>query len=121
MIAPVEIVSLCDVDKQNMETAAQWAVERQASKKRPRLFTDYREMLKQEPFDIVHVATPDHWHALAMIAAVKAGADVYVEKPSFVYVEEGVKMVEAARKHKRVVQAGTMQRSGAFFRNRSTA
>ena len=45
-VAPIEIVSLCDVDKQNLETAAQWAVERQVSKKKPHLFTDYREMLK---------------------------------------------------------------------------
>src|SRR5215471_10932880 len=80
-IAPVEIVSLCDVDKQAMEVAAQWAVERQASHKKPRMYTDYREMLKEKDLDLVEVATPDHWHALPMIEVCKAGADIYVQKP----------------------------------------
>jgi predicted dehydrogenase len=68
-------------------------------------------MLKKESFDIVEVATPDHWHALAMIAAVEAGADVFVQKPISVDVVEGQAMVAAARKHKRVVQVGTQRRS----------
>jgi predicted dehydrogenase len=110
-IAPVEIVSLCDVDKKNLEEAAQWAVERQASKKKPRLFTDYREMLKQGDLDMVEIATPDHWHALPMIAAAKAGVDMYVQKPISVDVIEGQAMVAAARKYKRVVQVGTQRRS----------
>ena len=110
-IAPVEIVSLCDVDKQNLETAAQWAVERQASKKKPRLFTDYREMLKQKDLDMVEIATPDHWHALPMIEAAKAGCDMYLQKPISVDVVEGQAMLAAARKYKRVVQVGTQRRS----------
>ena len=57
-VAPVEIVSFCDVDKNNLEEAAKWAVERQASKKKPQLFTDYREMLKQDGLDMVEIATP---------------------------------------------------------------
>ena len=61
------------------------------------------------------ISTPDHWHAYMTVEACKAGKDVYVEKPSFVYIDEGPKMVEAARKYRRVVQAGTMQRSGMFF------
>ena len=85
--------------------------ERQKSKKTPKTFGDYREMLKQEQFDIVHVATPDHWHALAMIAAVKAGADVFVEKPISVDVVEGQAMLAAARKYKRVVQVNMERRS----------
>ena len=110
-IAPVEIVSLCDVDKKNLEEAAQWATERQASKKKPRLFTDYREMLRQGDLDMVEIATPDHWHALPMIAAAKAGIDMYVQKPISVDVIEGQAMVAAARKYKRVVQVGTQRRS----------
>jgi predicted dehydrogenase len=110
-VAPVEIVSLCDVDKQNLETAAQWAVERQASKKKPRLFTDYREMLKQKDLDMVEIATPDHWHALPMIEAAKAGCDMYVQKPICVDVVEGQAMLAAARKYNRVVQIGTQRRS----------
>jgi predicted dehydrogenase len=68
-------------------------------------------MLKEKDLDIVIIATPDHWHALPMIAAVEAGADVYVQKPISVDVEEGKAMVAAARKHKRVVQVGTQRRS----------
>jgi predicted dehydrogenase len=110
-VAPIEIVSLCDVDKQNLETAAQWAVERQVSKKKPRLFTDYREMLKQKDLDMVEIATPDHWHALPMIEAAKAGCDMYVQKPICVDVAEGQAMLAAARKYNRVVQIGTQRRS----------
>src|SRR5439155_7293209 len=84
---------------------------RQASKKKPRTYSDYREMLKPKDLDIVIIATPDHWHALPMIAAVEAGADVYVQKPISVDVTEGQAMVAAARKHRRVVQVGTQRRS----------
>ncbi len=110
-IAPVEIVSLCDVDKKNLEQAAEWAVERQASKKKPRLYTDYREMLRQKDLDMVEIATPDHWHALPMIEAARAGVDMYVQKPISVDVVEGQAMLAAARKYKRVVQIGTQRRS----------
>ena len=68
-------------------------------------------MLAEKDLDIVLVATPDHWHALPMIAAVEAGADVYVQKPISVDVAEGQAMVAAARKHKKVVQVGTQRRS----------
>ena len=74
---------------------------RQASKKKPRTYADYREMLKEKDLDIVLIATPDHWHALPMIAAVEAGADVYVQKPISVDVVEGQAMLAAARKHQR--------------------
>ena len=68
-------------------------------------------MLKEKDLDIVLIATPDHWHALPMIAAVEAGADVYVQKPISVDVTEGQAMLAAARKHQRVVQVGTQRRS----------
>jgi predicted dehydrogenase len=110
-IAPVEVVSLCDVDKNMLAEAAEIVASRQKSKKKPRTYTDYRDMLKEKDLDIVEVATPDHWHALPMIAAVEAGADVYVQKPISVDVVEGQAMVAAARKHKRVVQVGTQRRS----------
>src|SRR5215468_1423951 len=110
-IAPVEVVSLCDVDKRMLAEAADIVASRQASKKKPRTYADYREMLKEKDLDIVLVATPDHWHALPMIAALEAGADVYVQKPISVDVVEGQAMVAAARKHKRVVQVGTQRRS----------
>ncbi len=110
-VAPVEVVSLCDVDKKMLAEAADLVALRQRSKKKPRLFGDYRKMLAEKDLDIVLVATPDHWHALPMIAAVEAGADVYVQKPISVDVVEGQAMVAAARKHKRVVQVGTQRRS----------
>lgn len=110
-VAPVEVVSLCDVDRNMLAEAAEMVAFRQASKKKPRTYGDYREMLKREELDIVHVATPDHWHALAMIAAVKAGADVYVEKPISVDVVEGQAMLAAARKYNRVVQVHMQRRS----------
>jgi predicted dehydrogenase len=110
-VAPVEVVSLCDVDKKMVAAAADLVAQRQASKKKPRTFGDYRELLKDKDLDIVLVGTPDHWHALPMIAAVEAGADVYVQKPISVDVIEGQAMVAAARKHKRVVQVGTQRRS----------
>jgi predicted dehydrogenase len=110
-VAPVEVVSLCDVDSKMLNDAADMMATRQASKKRPRLYRDYREMLREKDLDIVEVATPDHWHALATIAAVQSGADVYCQKPISVDVVEGQAMLAAARKYKRVVQIGTQRRS----------
>ncbi|MBM3811007.1 MAG: Gfo/Idh/MocA family oxidoreductase [Acidimicrobiia bacterium] len=110
-VEPVEVVSLCDVDKRMLKEAGEIVASRQASKQQPRLHADYREMLKEKDLDIVIVATPDHWHALPMIEAVKAGADVYVQKPISVDIAEGQAMLEAARKYKRVVQVGTQRRS----------
>lgn len=110
-VAPVEVVSLCDVDKRMLEEAADMVATRQASKKRPRTYADYRTMLKEKDLDIVLVGSPDHWHALHMIAAVEAGADVYCQKPISVDVAEGHAMLTAARKHNRVVQIGTQRRS----------
>src|SRR5579875_328770 len=110
-VAPVEVVSLCDVDKKTLADAAEIVAGRQKSKKKPRTYADYRDMLKEKDLDIVLVGTPDHWHALPMIAAVEAGADVWVQKPISVDVTEGRAMLAAARKHNRVVQVGTQRRS----------
>jgi predicted dehydrogenase len=110
-VAPVEVVSVCDVDKRLLSEAAEAIAARQANKKKPRTYGDYREMLRERDLDVVLVATPDHWHALAMIAAVQAGADVYVQKPISVDVLEGQAMLAAARKHQRVVQVGMQRRS----------
>jgi predicted dehydrogenase len=110
-IAPVEVVSLCDVDKVMLDKAADLVASRQANKKKPRVFTDYKAMLAEKDLDIVEVATPDHWHALAMIDCVRSGIDVYVQKPISVDVIEGEAMLAAARKYNRVVQVGTQRRS----------
>ncbi len=110
-VAPVEVVSLCDVDKQMLADAVDLVASRQASKKKPRTYSDYREMLKAKDLDIVLVAPPDHWHALIMIEAVRSGADVYVQKPISADVREGQAMVAAAQKYGRVVQVGLQRRS----------
>jgi len=105
--------ALCDVYQPALE-------KNQAAARRggfePKLVKDFREILADKSIDAVCISTPDHWHAYMAIEACKAGKDVYVEKPSCVYVEEGQKMVQAARKYKRIVQAGTMQRSGGYFK-----
>ena len=110
-VAPVEVVSLCDVDKRMVADAAEMVAIRQKSGNKPRTYGDYREMLKEKDLDVVIIGTPDHWHALPMIAACEAGADIYVQKPISVDIAEGKAMVEAARKHNRVVQVGTQRRS----------
>src|SRR6185369_4062045 len=110
-VAPVEVVSLCDVDQRMLADAAEMVATRQASKKKPRTHSDYRQMLKEKDLDVVLIATPDHWHALPMIAACEAGADIYCQKPISVDVAEGQAMLAAARKHNRVVQVGTQRRS----------
>ncbi len=110
-VAPVEVVSVCDVDKKRVAEAAMQVAARQKSGKEPRQFHDYRKLLAEKDLDICIVGTPDHWHALPMIAAVEAGAHVYVQKPISVDVLEGKAMLDAARKHNRVVQVGTQRRS----------
>ena len=110
-VEPVEVVSICDVDKKMLADAAEMIAARQASKKAPRTYGDWRELLREKDVDIVMVSTPDHWHALPAIAAMKSGADVYCEKPTGVDVIESAAMVAAARKYKRVVQVNTQRRS----------
>jgi|ERR1043166_4071346 predicted dehydrogenase len=110
-IAPVEVVSLCDVDSKMLAEAADIVASRQLSKKKPRTYRDYRDMLKEKDLDIVLIGTPDHWHALTMIEAVKSGVDVYCQKPISTDIVEGQAMLAAARKYKRVVQVGTQRRS----------
>jgi predicted dehydrogenase len=110
-VAPVEIVAMADPDQQMLAGAVEIAQQRQKSKKAPRTYGDHREMLKNHEFDIVIIGSPDHWHALHCIDAIKAGADVYCQKPISRDVREGEAMLDAARKHKRVVQIGTQRKS----------
>ncbi|MBN9517718.1 Gfo/Idh/MocA family oxidoreductase [bacterium] len=110
-VAPVEVVALCDVDRTMLDDAATQVAQRQASRNRPRTFRDYRELLCERDLDIVLVDTPDHWHALPAIAAMEAGADVWVQKPISVDVAEGKAMLDAARRLRKVVQVGLQRRS----------
>ena len=110
-VSPVEVVALCDVDKHQLDDAAKLVSQRQKSGKTPKLYGDYRKMLAENQLDIVLIGTPDHWHALQTIDALKAGAHVYVQKPISKDVMEGEAMVAAARKYNRVVQVGTQRKS----------
>lgn len=107
--APIDVVSLCDVDGKALENTLALVATFQATQ--PKTYRDYRRMLAPRDLDIVIVATPDHWHALPALAAIEAGADVYLEKPVGVDVIEGEALVAAARKRARVVQVGTQRRS----------
>jgi predicted dehydrogenase len=109
-VAPVEVVALCDVDKNMLSEAAKMVRDR-APMSKPKLYGDYRKLLAENKIDIAIIGTPDHWHALQMIDCVKAGAHVYVQKPISVDVIEGEAMVAAARKYNKVVQVGTQRKS----------
>ncbi|HEY5347133.1 MAG TPA: Gfo/Idh/MocA family oxidoreductase [Rhizomicrobium sp.] len=118
-VAPVEAVALCDVDRNMLRDAASYIQSQTDSILKPvaapALYRDYREMLAKHKFDIVIVATPDHWHTLPAIAAMEAGAHVYLEKPVSVDVVEGQALVAAAKKYNRKVQAGTQRRTAPFM------
>jgi predicted dehydrogenase len=107
-----EAAVICEVFQPNLERAAAVARRKGAQPKEVR---DFREVIADRSIDAVCISTPDHWHPYMTVEACKAGKDVYVEKPVCLTVDEGKKMVEAARKYNRVVQAGTWQRSGEHF------
>jgi len=107
----VEVVTLCDPDSQ---VAAQRAQEFEAKYgKAVKTEKDLRRVYDDKEVDVVSIATPNHWHTLATIWACQAGKDVYVEKPGSHNIWEGRKMVEAAKKHGRIVQHGVQLRSSA--------
>ena len=110
-VAPVEVIALCDPDRNMLTQAGQLVAVRQKSRKTPRLYGDYKKLLAENQLDIVLIGSPDHWHPLQMIDAVKAGAHVYVQKPISVDVLEGEAMVAAARKYGKTVQVGTQRKS----------
>lgn len=110
-VAPVEVIALCDPDQHMLASAVKIAQERQPSHNKPQTYNDYRQMLREHELDIVLIGSPDHWHALQAIAAIEAGADVYLQKPISVDVLEGEAILAAARKHNRVVQVGTQRKS----------
>lgn len=110
-VVPVEVVALCDPDRNMLTQAGQLVAARQKSRKTPRLYGNYQKLLAENQLDIVLIGSPDHWHPLQMIDAVKAGAHVYVQKPISVDVLEGEAMVAAARKYGKTVQVGTQRKS----------
>ena len=108
------VAALCDIDQSRLDQGAQLA--RRFSGGRPKTYQDIRKLLDDKEVDAVVVVTCDHWHSLATIWACQAGKDVYVEKPVSHNIWEGRRMVEAARKYHRVVQAGMQGRSIAHKR-----
>jgi predicted dehydrogenase len=108
-IPNVNIVAICDIDKRQLPEAVS-EIEKLTGRK-PETETDFRKLIERKDIDAVSLATPNHWHALQTIWACQAGKDVYVEKPVSHTIEEGRKMVEAARKYNRIVQTGTQARS----------
>ena len=105
--------AVCDPFRARREAAA--GMVKQSQGHDPVRVNDFRELLADRSIDAVVIATPDHWHVPIAVAALNAGKDVYVEKPLGHNVAEGRAMVDAARKHNRVVQTGTQQRSAAHF------
>ena len=104
-----QAVAVCDVHKPTLEASRERIGAETAA------CGDFRRLLERKDVDAVVIASPDHWHAIMTIDACKAGKDVYVEKPLSITIYEGRKMVEAARRHDRVVQVGTHRRSSKLY------
>jgi predicted dehydrogenase len=107
----VKFVAVCDVDTRH----AQQAVEDLGGGD-IKVYKDYRELFANEELDAVTIGTPDHWHTLPALAAIRAGVDVYCEKPLTLFLDEGKVLVKAAREHDTVFQVGSQQRSDARYR-----
>ena len=105
--ADCEIVSVCDVHVPTRDAVA--------AKLNAKAVKDFREILDDKSLDVVFIATPDHWHGLMCTMACDAGKDVYCEKPLSQTIVEGRKMVESARKNKRIVQVGLHRRSSPMY------
>ena len=112
-IPGVRVVAVCDADRSFLEREEKEFAERN---EKVDTYRDYRKLLEDKNIDAVITATPNHWHALVTVWACQAGKDVYVEKPVAHNIWEGRRMVEAARKYKRIVQSGTQRRSDEGFR-----
>jgi len=110
-VTRAEVVSLCDVDENQLQAAAHLIQQPPFLQKKPRCYKDYKKMLAESELDIVLIGSPDHWHALQCIDALAAGAHVYVQKPISVDVLEGEAMLAAAKKYQRTVQVGMQRRS----------
>jgi len=108
-----DIVAVCDVDAQRCERGA--ALVKQWSGNAPTAVGDYRAIIDRQDIDLVHISTPDHWHAKIAIEAMLSGKDVYCEKPMTLTIQEGQLMCDVCRRTDRIVQVGTQQRSDPKF------
>jgi predicted dehydrogenase len=103
------VTALCDVDESHLGKLKQKYDKAQT-------FTDFRKMLESKELDAVICATPDHWHTLVSLAAMRAGKDIYCEKPLTLTIDEGKHLVKVEQETKRILQTGTQQRSSLYFR-----
>ncbi len=116
-IAGVKLVAVCDVDEKVIADRLGELAKMNVDAGKVKTYRDYKALLEDKDIDIVIISTPDHWHALMMVDAVKAGKDVYVEKPVGNSIEECNVMVKAQQQTGRIVQAGQWQRSQQHFRD----
>ncbi|MCC6444491.1 MAG: Gfo/Idh/MocA family oxidoreductase [Armatimonadetes bacterium] len=117
-----QVLAVCDVDTTRREHSrktvdGRYAKEReQGTYKGCAAYNDFRELVARKDIDAVVIGTPDHWHCIPAVEAMKAGKDIYCEKPLTLTITEARLMIEAARRHKRVFQTGSQQRSDREFR-----
>jgi predicted dehydrogenase len=118
----VQVVAVCDVDRDRRSAAKHEVEKHYARQKRSGRFAgcaacnDFRTLLARRDIDAVAIATPDHWHALQVVAAARAGKDIYCEKPLSLTIAEGRAMADAVGRYHRVFQTGSQQRSDGRFR-----
>ena len=108
-----DVVAVCDVDKKNAAAAAEKLT---VEGKVPAVFSDFRKVLERADVHMIVNGTPDHWHTLVNLGAVRAKKDVYSEKPLTLTIDEGRRLVRAVRQSGIVLQTGTQQRSSSRFR-----
>lgn len=113
-VGGVEIDAVCDADDAHLQQAAEDLKKLQG--KRPQTFKDYEALLDQKSLDFVIIATPPHWHALQLIAALERGKDIYCEKPISYDIREGQAMIDAVHRSDRIVQVGFQRRQSKAFR-----
>jgi hypothetical protein len=116
-VGDVQALAVCEVDRTRREHAKR-RVEKAYEGKTPShvcaAYSDFRDLVGRKDIDAVCIATPEHWHVIPAIEAMKAGKDVYCEKPLTLTLAEGKRCIEVARKYKRVFQTGSQQRSNVF-------
>ncbi len=104
-----QLLAVCDVDDTNLAQA-------QKTWPEAKLYKDFRKLLERDDVHTIVNGTPDHWHTLVNLAALKAGKDIYSEKPLTLTIDEGKRLVQAVRDSKRILQTGSQQRSDKNFR-----
>jgi len=104
-----KVIAVCDVDQKHLDTAAD-------KFKAEHKYNDFRKVMERDDVHVVINGTPDHWHTLVNLAAIKAGKDIYSEKPLTLCIDEGKRLVKAVRERKTILQVGSQQRSDEKFR-----